>query len=288
MLSIFTRERRWSGQVRTKSSIYPTHFGLGLGAKPSRRWPRRRRSASWDGFCGSEKTQGPAPFESLLERDFQTHLNADPTIKEYAVQPHRLIYWAPDETGQMLKRSYTPDVAARTQADRVLVFEVKAKVFAEEPRWRRLEPCIRDAYESDHGVSFIVLTEDEIRAQPRLMNCEVMLRHRKPGDDHLGELIVRHLVHACSAELTIATILEAASKREIDERRAFSALMRMALSGEIRLDLSRPLSPHTAIRVETQMRVEGHRSSRASSQITADASLHADFASGEINDAGAI
>ena len=233
--------------MRERSSIYPAHFGLAPGAKPLRQ-RGRGPSSTWDGYVGSQKTNGrSAPFESFLERDLQTHLNADPDIVEYAVQPHRLVYWAPDQDGQPLKRSYTPDAVALTGAGDIVVLDAKAKVFASGEKWRRVEPHIREAYETDHGACFFVLTEDDIRAEPRLTNCQIMLRHRPPGNDSEGELIVRELVHEATGPASIGSITDAAAARGIDEDRTFSALMRMALTGEVRFDHSKSLSPCTAI-----------------------------------------
>lgn len=237
-------------EVRQPSSIHPAHFGLAIGAQPVRLASRRNRPGQWGGHYSSHKAIGPAPFETLLERDFQTHLTASPYIKSYAVQPHHLIYWAPDESGAMVKRRYTPDIVALGLKGEVLVFEVKAKVLAESPKWRWLEPYIRDAYRLDHGVPFRVMTDLEIRAQPWLSNCEVMLRHRGAVRDPAGELTVRELVQDQACEPTIETIVAKAERRGVDERRSYSALMRMALAGEVILDLSTPLSADSRVKLE--------------------------------------
>jgi hypothetical protein len=236
--------------LQYKSSIYPEHFGLVPGAKPVRQRPRRGLTPSWDGFFASHKALGPAPFDSLQERDTQTLLCADPRIKVYAVQPHQLIYWGPDSSGELMKRTYTPDFAALDRDGQVLIIEVKAKIFSESPKWRLLEPFIREAYETDHGARFLLFTEDQIRAQPRLSNCQIMLRHRPPPDDEAGELAAREVLEDLHGEASLGDVCSELEARGIDERRAFSALMRIALSGEISLDLSQPLSASTRITVE--------------------------------------
>jgi hypothetical protein len=235
--------------MRQKSSIHPSHFGLVPGARPMRAWPKRRSTSSWDGQFASAKALGSSWFEGFLERDFQTHLEADATIKAYSVQAHQLIYWAPDETGEFAKRLYTPDVAAIGVDGEILVFEVKAKAFRQQEKWLRLEPFIREAYAADHGARFSVFTETEIRAQPRLTNLEIMLRHRPPGNDELGELVVRTLIAQTGGRTTLGAIAEAAVAQAIEDRRSFSALMRLALCGAIKLDLSQPFSPQTLVEV---------------------------------------
>lgn len=233
--------------MRLKSSIHPAHFGLRPGVKPVRARKKRGLTPSWDGKFSSHKALGPAPFESLLERDCQTLLTAMPWVKWYAVQSHRLIYWAPDAEGVMVKRSYTPDIVAVSQAGEVVVIEVKGKALAAGARWRQLEPHIREAYRIDHGVRFEVFTEDTIRAQPRLNNCQEIIRFRNPHDDVQADLAIRDSVSA-HRQTTLGAVLDEVEQRGIDVGRSYPAAMRMVLAGELTLDLSTPISTRTPVR----------------------------------------
>src|SRR5580693_2842840 len=232
-----------------QSSVHPAHFGLVPGAKPVRARPKRGRSPSWDGYFAANKALGSSPFESFLERDFQTLISVDPRIKSYAVQPHELIYWAPDQNGEMVKRGYTPDIVALDQDDRIMIMEVKASFFATHPKWVTREPYIRQAYERDHGVDFLIFTEEEIRAQPRLSNCQLIFSHRAPPNDDQAELTLRGIVGAAQSDIVLGQVCALAEEKGINERRSFSALMRLAMKGTVGFDLSMPISTSTPVKL---------------------------------------
>ena len=203
---------------------------------------------SWRGFYPSTKALGRAFFESTLERDLQTLLCANPAIEAYAVQPHDLTYyWLDQGAFWPTKSSYVPDVVTIDRAGRVVVIDAKASFFAHQPRWRLREAAIRRAYEEDHGVAFVVLTEREIRQQPRLRNCEALLSHRAPPDDPHAELMATTALEAAGGGATISEISRALASNSVSDRRAFSAVMRLALAGRAKFDLSQPISLATVI-----------------------------------------
>jgi len=229
-------------------AVNPPNFGLFAGAPPLRRRPRRGYAPSLDGHFAALKALGPAPFESLLERDFQMLMNADPSIRSYAVQSHQLLYEAPDKNWRMTKHLYTPDYTALDQHGRIIVMEVKAKGLADSERWSRLEPYIKRAYQK-LGVHFIVFTERTIRAQPRLSNCALMLMYGRDPLDQAAEIVIRTALSAFSKATKIENVCEVVSKRQIDSKRTFSTLMHLALRGVVQLDLSKPITMQSALKV---------------------------------------
>jgi hypothetical protein len=96
-----------------------------------------------------------------------------------------------------------------------------------------------------HGVRFLVFTEEQICIQPRLSNCEIMLRHGAPPDDVPAEIAVRDVLAAMSGESTIGEVRAAGAA--IGSHRRYSAIMRLALRGEISLDLSQRFSDEMKI-----------------------------------------
>lgn len=233
-----------------KTSISHSQFGLTAGAIPVRDVRKRRSPIAWSGMFASQKAFGPTPFESLLERDFQTLLSADPRIVGYAAQPHHLEYWTPDDTGRQIKRRYTPDYAARDRDGNVLIFEVKAKRFAEAAKWRGVEPYVAAAYEDDHGVRFLIFTEDEIRQQPRLSNCQMLVSHRADVEDVEADLVVSDILMVTAMPRLIGEVQFEAKSHGIDSRRAFAAIMRAVLAGQVQIDLSQPIGPQSILTPE--------------------------------------
>lgn len=228
------------------SSIFPAHFGLRPGARPMRARPQRGYTPSWDGKFGGSKALGPAPLESLLERDFQVLLTANPWVKNYGVQCHQLVYWAPNARGSFIRRTYTPDITALGPDGQVAVMEVKAGEFVRRDKWQRVEPYIREAYHRDHGVTFQVFTEVEVRAQPRLANCQEIIRFRS-SDDFEADAVVRRLV-AGGRFATLGDLIASALDGTIDEIRSYGAIMRSVMVGELSIDMSVPISEQTSAR----------------------------------------
>ncbi|KPH81421.1 hypothetical protein [Bosea vaviloviae] len=232
-----------------RPSIHPSKLGIHAGAQPcGPDWSRGSRQC-WQGTFASGKALGPSPFRSFLERDCQTLLEANPAITAYSVEPHVLKYSAPNAAGDFEARTYVPDFGLITADGQILIVDAKAEALRQMAGWTRREPHIREAYAIQHGVRFLVLTEAAIRKRPRLANCEEMLAHREPGTDLAALTTIRDVLATVEQSSTIGALTAAASLvSPPGQDRAFTAIMRLALRGEIKLDLSRPFSPTTSVR----------------------------------------
>jgi hypothetical protein len=135
-------------------------FGLFKGTKPMRKRKGRGRTVCYSGIFASTKCLGPADFESLLERDFQTLLCADPRVQAYAVQAHQLTYWTPVTQGTFIKRLYTPDIVVQLRDGRIIIIEVKAEFLAAQTQWQEREPYIREAYARDYAIQFVAFSQN--------------------------------------------------------------------------------------------------------------------------------
>ena len=179
-------------------------------------------------------------------------LNADPKVVEYAVEPHVLTYWDMDGAGgAAVKRTYTPDVVVRYVDGAIAVLDAKAAFFGNRANWASKAGYIREAYREDHGVPFQVITESHIRVEPRLSNCQFMLRFRDaPVDPRIG-YAVRELL-AVHKKPTIGFVQNATVSGLPGANRAsiMATLMQFALAGEIVFDLSKPIDPATVIEAE--------------------------------------
>ncbi|RYG98946.1 MAG: hypothetical protein EON58_05545 [Alphaproteobacteria bacterium] len=235
--------------MRITSKIEPASLGLGPEARPVRDVRRRSNRQSWRGFSASHKIAAASMgfCESVLEKDQHTLLSADPSVARFAVQPHRLTYTTFDKRGWPVKRTYTPDAVVQQRDGRCVVLEVKASVFANAETWRARERAIRSAYKEDHGLDFVVMTEAQIRNQPRLDNCKIMLRHRTFAPDPLSHLIIREVIGETVSPATIGGLLSMAEMLGGHRSRCFSAIMQMALDGEATIDLSVPLGDGSTV-----------------------------------------
>ncbi len=160
-----------------------------------------------------------------------------------AAQPHVLVYHQPQADGTTIRRAYTPDLAVLMRDGEVVVIDFKIAGYAQLPKWQAKAALITEAYERDHSVTFSVVTNEAIYVQPRHQNVGILLAHRAIVRD--GEALVA--VRAAVALLGLPTTIDEvrrlvdlpSSSEHVD--RAFTALVTMALDGEIRFDLGRPL-----------------------------------------------
>ena len=229
--------------------ISQQQLGLVQGTRPLGKSTRRGRTPSYPGFFASTKALGPAPFASLLERDAQTILCCDPRVEDYAVQAHQLTYYTPGAQGGFIQRLYTPDLVVRLRGGRVVVIEVKSQYLAGQAYWREREPHIRAAYQNDYALPFVVMTERHIRVRPLLTNYKRMLRFGGRFEDLHALQRVRDVLERQASTILLGDICRSAVLETDGVSRAFSAVMRLALDGEVVLDHSTPISMSTVVTV---------------------------------------
>ena len=114
----------------------------------------------------SRKTGRMVHFEGLLERDAIYLFETSPLIESYSEQPITIHF--PD--GGRIRR-YTPDFVLDLKNGDQIFVEVKPKRSLEQPDiCHKLEQI--ENYFHRHGQKFLVLTDADIRQQPRLNNLK--------------------------------------------------------------------------------------------------------------------
>lgn len=236
---------QWAGGL--PSAISHRRLGLYPGTVPLGKPRWYGTPGAYRGVHASTKCLGPPLFESLLERDYQTMLCCDPRVAAYAVQSHQLTYSTPGPDGMPVRRLYTPDLSVLLRSGAMLVIEVKAEAFAAMEYWQARGPYIRLAYKRDHAIEFIVVTERQIRVQPRLANFEKMLRYGARFDDQSAIMAARDAAYRLQSGTCIGQICEGAGLSGENIACGYSAIMSLALTGELELDLNVPLSLSTPV-----------------------------------------
>lgn len=120
------------------------------------------------GKFASLKNKSTIYFESLLEQDFIYLLETDITIISYASQPLTVEYFAQGKT-----RKYTPDFIVRT-SNMTEIVEVKPKKYLD--KYVPLYEAVRPVF-FERGWDFRVITEENIRLEPRLYNAKLLCRY---------------------------------------------------------------------------------------------------------------
>lgn len=235
---------------RRRSYVDPPSLGLAEGCEPVRRIAKKSSRISRPGVFASRKTYGDKEIrtESILEMEGLAHIEANHRYKRVAPQPHHLIFHHEKPDGSTRVHSYVPDFAVLTNEGRVIIVDFKWTYLRALPEWAALEPVIREAYRLDHGATYRVLTEEYVLAEPRRSNVAIMLMHR-PIEGAVSEIVaVRGAIGRLGLPSTIGAIREAArlpATGAVDP--AFSALMELAMAGEIGIDLGHPFDDASAV-----------------------------------------
>lgn len=112
--------------------------------------------------------------ESALEADNLLRHIFNPLVKSIELQPLQIKF---KFDGRI--RRYTPDVAIKhIGTEELLIEEVKPLRIAQTVKFQRLEQAARSELER-MGYRYAVVTEEIIRAQPRLTNLGILYRYHR-------------------------------------------------------------------------------------------------------------
>ncbi|WP_155773812.1 hypothetical protein [Methylorubrum extorquens] len=215
-----------------------------------RRIKAKSKRISRPGRFATTKTFSPDAIrtESVLEMDGLGHIETNARYVRIAPQPHRLTFHVTEADGKTRVATYVPDLAVLTVDGNVVVLDFKWSWLRALPEWAEIEPVIRDAYRIDHGAAFTVLTEEHISIEPRRTNVAIMLLHRPPAEDPVAIAAVRGAIERLGLPSTIGAIREV-SRLSTDgvSDPAFSALVELAMAGEVGLDMSRVFDDRTKV-----------------------------------------
>ncbi len=184
------------------------------------------------GYFPSQKMGRMIAWESLLERDAILLLEYSPAVIRYAEQPARVNFLHEGEI-----RLYIPDFAAEISNIGNIHVEVKpsSKLVVGSKAARRMASITNHYLQTDTG--FRILTENELRRQPRLTNLRLLAYHAgrlHPAD---RQSIVNRLsiqpVNTIAAAVTVLGDL-----RDV---------YRLLADGEYRCNLDCPITPGTVI-----------------------------------------
>lgn len=211
---------------------------------PVRKIPKNYRSVT--GVAAHTKADGPAAYESTLERDFITLLEFSPEVDAFEVQPVTL-EWR-DATGGLHR--YTPDTLVMFGKSHVstLPWLCEVKYRADLAKyWLELRPKLRAAvhFAKCQGWRFRIITEQEVRT-PKLENARFLLRYRNAiPDADLMQLIDDRLQEM--RETTPAGLMQAIHRDEWNQARLIPVLWYMVSTFQVGADLDQPLNMNSPI-----------------------------------------
>lgn len=172
--------------------------------------------------------------EGLLELDAAYLFEAHPRIARYREQPAPFFF--PD--GDRVRR-YTPDFELTLVAGNTIWIEIKPnRSLADEEVRRRLR-CVQEHMRRCER-RFLVLTDEELRAEPRQANVRTIWRRSArtlPSHAAAHAALLRH------AEQLPCSLAQASRHFEATGANVYSLL----LMGLLRCDLSQPVNADTFI-----------------------------------------
>lgn len=150
-------------------------FVVSDGAEPALQLRHNRTSRGIGNFA-SRKMATRMPYVSSLERDLLYLLETDAAVSAFLTQPLVLRY---ADAGDI--RSHLPDVMTVT-GEEVALIEVKYEDEASQTTVRHRTELLSDVL-GKHQITYRLLTERVIRAEPRLTSCRMLCRFRANTPD---------------------------------------------------------------------------------------------------------
>ncbi|QHG88224.1 TnsA endonuclease N-terminal domain-containing protein [Xanthomonas sp. NCPPB 1638] len=212
---------------------------------PVRKIPKNYRNVT--GITAARKADGPAQFESTLERDFLTLLEFSPEVRLFEVQPVALSW-----RDGIRERRYTPDVLVRFQHQHgaeptPLLYEVKYRTDLRAD-WAELRPKFRAAvrFAKAQGWRFKLITEREIRT-PYLDNARFLLPYVLQVPPPAEDMDLLDEALQALREADVEGLLQAASRDEWTRARLMPAAWYLVGIRHFSADLHAPLTMHSRL-----------------------------------------
>lgn len=211
---------------------------------PVRKIPKSHQNIT--GQISSQKSIGPAGFESSLERDFLILLDFNCFVEKFEVQPCKIDFL--DTDGK--KRTYTPDVLAfcylnNTKQIHKVLYEVKYRQDLQE-NWLKWKPKFKAAYR--YALSkrwkFKIITDKEIRT-PYLQNAKFLRNYNTPIDD--SRLATAYELMTEWRESDPSTLIAALASDLSNRIEVTYLIWQMIARGHLKTDLTLPLNMNSKI-----------------------------------------
>lgn len=222
---------KWQGTWRGQSPAGDTHQRSRIIVRPTGGIVR--------GKFPSRKNGRMIHHEGLLELDAIYLFEASPQIVRYREQPVTIKY--PD--GARLRR-YTPDFELVLNTGEVVLIEVKPMRSLKDEEVRHKLDCVA-AHLKRSAQTFVILTEEIIRQEPRLLNLR-RIYHQVPRvfpSAEAGSIAGRRLRHRFP--LSISAAITLFGECGVDP---YSLL----LAGHLRCELGQEISLETQLTLATE------------------------------------
>ena len=241
------------------------HEPLRIIGPGSRKTPMRGIFSTQKSNEGAIRTKQPLTMDALVI--FDTH----PDVVAIHAYPVKIEYMEADRYGPIGSVSHIPEFGVWTVDDRAIYYDVISVLTQEERPWIVRQTARIEAAFAEYNAGYAVLDEENVLIQPRMRNLRVIryhARHAKPEAIHRVRELLRqlgpvtrigHVTQGAMLPILENQVLDDdgivvhSERLKIDE--AFTALMHLAVKGEVRLDTSqRNLTEETTVRLTERFR----------------------------------
>lgn len=194
---------------------------------------------------------------STLMADGLLHLDTDPNVVQVSPYPMDIAYWSTYDGKTPVKRDHIPDMAIMLRDETVLFIDyIPLREQVDTPFfWRRVAERKRH-FHGELGCGYAVHDERSIRIEPRLSNLRLMWTHKARRTEPMSLAHARETIRNFKLPTTIRMISDqAAFARQAvrwsddddpvlleETNLIFTAVMQLAMRGEVRLNLGTPLT----------------------------------------------
>lgn len=197
---------------------------------------------------------------STLMRDALIHFETNPDVVRMSAYPIKLEYEVSDWHGVVTSASHIPMVGVWSKWKQASFFDIIPLAIQDERRWiEHQTSTLKGVYWEQYRATYAVLDESSLHIQPRMTNLATIRYHAYRYDDE-AVTAVRRALSWLPLQTTIQMISDetalpgrahvfheddgtVAQFRPLHEvKRAFSAVMWLAVAGEVKVDISKPIS----------------------------------------------
>jgi hypothetical protein len=215
-------------------------------------------------FPTNKTPKGTIRCRLPLMADALVHFDTDPNVVALAAYPLKAVVWIDTGRGAGKHVDHIADIAVKQRDGKVVFMDFEPlKIQKERGGRERKTLALKAYYREVFGCAYSLLDERSLYIEPFMSNIRWMWRH-KENRTHADHNLLRDAKEVLRSTRLPATIGQIAEKAAFpgygviwegdatptplpDPDRMFTAIMRLAMRGEVRLNLGQPLSMQSVV-----------------------------------------
>lgn len=214
-------------------------------------------------FPTSKNIRGEVRTREPLMADLLIHLDTDPAVKVIAEFPIVEPFVSHTANGKAVVSEHIPDLAVLRADGAVFVIDVMPFYVRKTMRSAEQRRTDLTHHYAKKGARYLLLDETTIRLQPLFFNLRLMWQHKQSRHELKGMGQIRQSLREATYPTTIGSLVKAMPQNAIFARWAdepetaarhvtecnptFTAVMQLAICGELEVDLDRKFSAETIV-----------------------------------------